>query len=84
MCYDTDALLLLLHYFKMISSSTIFTTIKHEYILPKTHENLTPDICKTLLGFALVDMMKKGNFLVIKKSCAEMSLWQYQMRYHRR
>ena len=42
----------------MISSGTIFKTIKHEYILPKTHENLTPDICKTLLGFALVDMMK--------------------------
>ena len=51
MCSDTDILLLLLHYFKMISSSTIFKTTAHEYILRKTHENLTPDICKVLLGF---------------------------------
>lgn len=58
MCYDRDALLLLLHYFEMISSGTIFKTIKHEYILPKTHENLTPDIRKTLLGFSLVNMIK--------------------------
>ena len=50
MCYDTDVLLLLLHYFEMISSSAIFKTTEHEYILRKTHKNLTPDICKALLG----------------------------------
>ena len=51
MCSDTDVLLLLLHYFERISTSTIFKTTEHEYTLRKTHENLTPDICKALHGF---------------------------------
>ena len=42
-CSDTDVLVLLLHYFEMRSSSTIFKTTEPEYILRKTHENLTLD-----------------------------------------
>ena len=33
LCSDTDVLLILLHYFEMISSSTIFETTEHKYIL---------------------------------------------------
>ena len=71
MCSDTDVLFILLHYFERISSSTIFKTSEHEYTLRKTHENLTPDICKALLGFhALSGCDQTGNILVIqKKSC---------------
>ena len=74
MCSGTDVLLPLLHYFEMISISTIFKTMKHEYILHKIHKNLTPGICKALLGFALVDVINQGNFLVIQKRRAGMSL----------
>ena len=41
----------LLDYFEMRSSSTIFKTTEHKYILRKIHEYLTPDIRKALLGF---------------------------------
>ena len=51
MCSDIDVLILLLHYFEMMSSSTIFKTTEHEYILPNIHENLTPNVCKAPLGF---------------------------------
>ena len=52
MCSGTDVLLLLLHYFEMISNSTIFKTNEHEYTFCKTYENLIPDIiCRAVLGF---------------------------------
>ena len=80
MCSDTDVLLLLLHYFQMISSSAIFKTTKYEYM--KTHENLTPDICKALLGFhALRRCDQAGTFPgYSKKSCWSVFV-QYQMKY---
>ena len=54
----------------MISSSTIFETMKHEYNLRKTHENLTPDISKALLGFALSGCDQTVKFPgYSKKSC---------------
>ena len=64
MCSDTDVLLLLLHYFEMISSMTIFKATEHTCILRKTHENLTPDIIsKALLGFhALSGCDQTGKF----------------------
>ena len=47
----------------MVSSSTIFKTTEHEYILRKTHENMTPDICKAPLGFhALSGYEQTGEF----------------------
>ena len=48
---DTDVLLLLFHYFEMITSSTVFKTTEPEYLLRKIHKNLTPDVCKARLGF---------------------------------
>ena len=50
MCSDTDVLLLLLHYFERISSSTIFRQLSMNTPYAR-HENLIPDIRKSLLGF---------------------------------
>ena len=58
MCSDTDVLLIL-HYFEMTSSSTIFKTTEHKCIFWKTYENLTPDICKAFLGFYALKGIKK-------------------------
>ena len=40
-CSDTDILLILLHYFDNLTSSTIFKTTEHEYILRTIHEHLS-------------------------------------------
>ena len=73
MCSDTDVLVLLLHYFEMTSSSTIFKTTEPKYILRKTHENLTPD-STPLVFMPYVDVIKQGNILVIQKRRAGRSL----------
>ena len=71
MCSDTDVFLLLLHCFEMISSSMIFKTTEYAYILCKTHENLTPGICKAVPGFhALHGCDRTGKYPgYSKKSC---------------
>ena len=51
LCSDSEVLLIMLHLFEMISSSTNFKTTDHKYFLRNTYESLTPDICETLLGF---------------------------------
>ena len=58
----------LLHYFEMISSSTIFKTTEHEYILQKIHEYLTPYIRKALLGFYAIWSNSEISWF-LKKSC---------------
>ena len=50
-CSDSNVLLILLHYFDKLSSSTIFKTINREFVLREIYENLVPSVCKTLLGF---------------------------------
>ena len=58
----------LLDYFEMISSSTIFKTTEHKYILRKIHEYLTPDIRKALLGFYAIWSNSEISWF-LKKSC---------------
>ena len=50
-CSDTDVLLILLHYFDKLNSSTIFKTINGKFVLREFYENLVPSVCKALLGF---------------------------------
>ena len=76
LCSDTDVLLILLHYFEKISSSTIFETADHKYILHQIYENLGPVFCKALLGFhALSGCDQTGKFPgYSKKSCWDVFL----------
>ncbi|XP_066919527.1 uncharacterized protein [Clytia hemisphaerica] len=73
LCSDTDVLLILLHYFDRISSTTIFKTINKEFVLREIHERLSPEICKGLLGFhAMSGCDQTGKFLgYTKSSCWE-------------
>ena len=50
-CFDTDVLLILLHYFDKLSSSTTIKTINREFVLRKIYENFVPHCLKSLLGF---------------------------------
>ena len=50
-CSDTDVLLILLHYFEEIPSTTVFKTTEHCYVLKKIVEKLTYKMQKALLGF---------------------------------
>ena len=72
-CSDTDVLLILLHYFDNLTSSTISKTTEHEYILRTIHEHLRPNNCKELLGFhAISGCDQTGKFSgFAKKSCWE-------------
>ena len=56
-CSDTDVLLILLHYFDKLSSSTIFRTINREFVLRPIYENLAPSVCKALLGFDAISRL---------------------------
>ncbi|XP_066928378.1 uncharacterized protein [Clytia hemisphaerica] len=73
LCSDTDVLLILLHYFDRISSTTIFKTINKEFVLREIHDRLSPEICKGLLGFhAMSGCDQTGKFLgYTKSSCWE-------------
>ena len=53
-CSDTDVLLILLHHFDKLYSSTIFKMISREFVLRKTYEILAPSVCKALLGFQAI------------------------------
>ena len=50
-CSDTDVLLILLHYFEDICSSTTFKARNKEIYLRTVYETLGKEICKALLGF---------------------------------
>ena len=50
-CFDTDVLLILLHYFEDICSSTTFKTRNKEIYLRTVYKTLGKEICKLLLGF---------------------------------
>ena len=49
-CSDTVVLLILLHYFDKLSSSTIFKTINREFVLRKIYENLAPSVFHAISG----------------------------------
>ena len=74
-CSDTDVLLILLHYFDKLSSSTIFKT-NREFVLRKIYENLAWSVCKALLGFhAISGCNQAGSFSDFSKtSCWEIFL----------
>ena len=75
-CSDTDVLLILLHYFDKLSSSTIFKTINRELVLRKIYENLARSVCKALLGFHPISGCNQaGSFSDFSKtSCWEIFL----------
>ena len=62
-CFDVDILLILLHYFEGISSSTTFKTRNKEIYLRTVYETLGKEICKALLGFhAFTGWDQTGRF----------------------
>ena len=68
-CSDTVVLLILLHYFDKLSSSTIFKTINREFVLRKIYENLAPSVFKALLGFhAISGCDQTGRFSYFSKT----------------
>ena len=72
-CSDTDVLLILLHDFDKLSSSTIFKTINREFVLRKTYGILAPSVCKALLGFqAISGCDQTGRFSGFSK----ISFWE--------
>ena len=70
-CSDTDVLLILLHYFEQLPSTTVFKTTEHRYNLRQIFENFTSRVCKALLGFhTFTGSDQTGNFHgYTKKSC---------------
>ena len=66
-------LLILLHYFESLCSSTIFKTVNREFVLRKIHSQLPLNVCKALLGFhAITGCDQTGRFLgYTKLSCWE-------------
>ena len=73
LCSDTDVLLILLHYFESLCTSTIFKTVNREFVLRKIHCQLSLNVCKALLGFhAITGCDQTGRFLgYTKLSCWE-------------
>lgn len=62
-CSDTDVLLILLHYFDELSSSTIFRTTQHDITLQLVYESIGPHKCKAILGFhAFTGCDQTGKF----------------------
>ena len=78
-CSDTDVLLLLLHYFDDLCTSTVFRTLKHDIELGEVHEHLGREICKSLLGFhALTGCDQTGKFFGFTKLSCWKNLMQCQ------
>ena len=50
-CTDTDVLLILIHYYEQLISSTVFKTAVHSYFVGEVYENLSPSIRHALLEF---------------------------------
>ena len=71
LCSDTDVLLILLHYFDRLSSTTVFKTINREFHIRKIHDKLSADLCNGLLGFhALSGCDQTGKFFgYFKATC---------------
>ena len=63
-CSDTDVLLLLLHYFKDLPSTTTFeTNEKKKFLLGQLSECIGEEKCAALLGFhAITDCDQTGSF----------------------
>ena len=51
LCSDTDVLLILLHYFESLCSSTIFKTVNREFVLRKIHNPSTFECLQGFVGF---------------------------------
>ena len=70
-CCDTDVLLLLLHYFDNLCSSTVFRTTNRDIRLRTLHSHLGPERCTSLLGFhAVTGCDQTGKFVgFTKKTC---------------
>ena len=70
-CSDTDVVLLLLHYFDELSTSTINRSTNYDIILRQAYDTLGPELCKSLLGFhALTGCDQTGKFSGFSKlSC---------------
>ena len=67
-CSDTDVLLILLHYFKDLCSTTVFSTHEHDIPLEPLAEKLGSNVCKDLLGFhALTGSGQTGKFFGFSK-----------------
>ena len=70
-CCDTDVLLLLLHYFDDLCSSTVFRTTNRDIRLRTLHSHLCPERCTSPLGFhAVTGCDQTGKFVgFTKKTC---------------
>lgn len=62
-CSDTNVLVILLNYFKLLRSTTVFKTTEHRYIVRSIFKRFTPRVCKTLVGFhAMTASDRTGRF----------------------
>lgn len=60
---DTNVLVILLNYFKLLCSTTVFKTTEHRYIVRSIFKRFTPRVCKTLVGFhAMMASDRTGRF----------------------
>ena len=50
-CSDTDVLLILIHYYEQLTSSIVFKTTVHSYLVAEIYKNLSPSIRHALSGF---------------------------------
>ena len=70
-CSDTDVLLILLHYFNQLCTTTVFKTLHQQMNLRMMYESFSPRRCQSLLGFhAITGCDQTGKFYGhSKKSC---------------
>ena len=75
-CSDTDVLLILLHYFEDLCSTTVFSTHEHDMPLQPLAEKLGSNVCKGLLGFhTLTGSDQTGKFFGFSKlTCWDMCM----------